>query len=183
MANRLSNLKEILALAEANGIPLTDFPVLVEDEMLGETLIGRLPMAVMGEPETTLRVTMKAIRHALGGLDGKTLLRGIVPGVEANGDRFANVDLTAPVFVNNDITADDIRQGNRKVYKSREAVEVLQARGYDIDNKKLLNLLPNTPEARTKVGSKMFLWNAKYIDEVELSLRTKPALVLANGHG
>ena len=53
MANRLSNLKEILALAEANGIPLTDFPVLVEDEMLGETLIGRLPMAVMGEPETT----------------------------------------------------------------------------------------------------------------------------------
>lgn len=182
MANRLSNLQELVVLAEANGVALSDFPVLVTDEMLGETLIGRLSN-VDTVADTTLRVRMSLIRDVLGGIDGKTLTRGIVEGVEAKGDRYANVDLTAPVFVNNGITADDIRQGTRKVYKSREAVEVLQGRGFDIDNKKLLSILPDGPEARTKVGSKMFLWNAKYIDEVQLTSRVKPALVLATGTG
>ena len=121
-------------------------------------------------------VKISVIRNVLGGVSAGFLRKGNIPGVDYLGDGTCNIDLSKRIFIVNNITHQDIVDNKRKIYLSAEAVDVINYPS--ITKKNLYKKVSDKPEARQKYGTKLWLYNAAYIDDLKFESGIAPVRIV-----
>jgi len=173
MARKLS-LKAIQSVVEKLELNPANVLVDLEDSEFCNSIFGALSRGEEGNNEEAcetgiLSIPTSTIRNVLGNVSGQFLKNGHIPGVELLGDGTCNVNPVARVFVINKISAEDIRQGTQRLYRSAEAVEIVQQQNSSITKSNIGSSLPSKVAARQKYGTKLWLWNKEYIDGLTYS--------------